>query len=118
MTKSELKTLLGNDTEMAFTGMCHDCGAETTIIAGINDEGIYAQGGAVYKVSEVIKNDGIFIKCQECFDKDKVLRNWRDTEVFSRVVGYLRPIQNWNKGKIEEFRERKVFNLNKAVKEA
>lgn len=31
-------------------------------------------------------------------------------EVFSRVVGYYRPVQNWNKGKAEEFKERKEFN--------
>ena len=30
-------------------------------------------------------------------------------EVFSRVVGYYRPIQNWNVGKREEFRHRKLF---------
>lgn len=28
-------------------------------------------------------------------------------EVYSRVVGYLRPVQNWNKGKKEEFALRK-----------
>lgn len=31
-------------------------------------------------------------------------------EVFSRVVGYLRPVQNWNKGKKEEYALRKMFN--------
>ena len=30
-------------------------------------------------------------------------------EIFSRVVGYHRPVQNWNKGKKEEFRERVPF---------
>ena len=30
-------------------------------------------------------------------------------EVFSRVVGYHRPVQQWNKGKREEFKERKEF---------
>ncbi|MFH1638342.1 MAG: ribonucleoside triphosphate reductase [Candidatus Woesearchaeota archaeon] len=30
-------------------------------------------------------------------------------EVYSRIVGYYRPIQNWNKGKREEFGERKLF---------
>ncbi len=33
-------------------------------------------------------------------------------EVFSRVVGYHRPISNWNKGKEEEFKDRKVFLEN------
>ncbi len=30
-------------------------------------------------------------------------------EVYSRVCGYFRPVSNWNKGKREEFKERKVF---------
>lgn len=34
-----------------------------------------------------------------------------ECEVFSRVVGYLRPVQNWNKGKKEEFTQRKLFNV-------
>lgn len=33
-------------------------------------------------------------------------------EVYSRVVGYYRPVQNWNNGKRMEFYERKVFNIN------
>ncbi len=32
------------------------------------------------------------------------------TEVYSRVVGYLRPVSYWNKGKKEEYKGRKVFN--------
>lgn len=31
------------------------------------------------------------------------------TEVFSRVVGYIRPVNQWNDGKQEEFRQRKTF---------
>lgn len=31
-------------------------------------------------------------------------------EVYSRVVGYLRPVQSWNSGKKEEFKMRKNFN--------
>jgi len=36
------------------------------------------------------------------------------TEVYSRVVGYLRPVNQWNEGKAEEFRERKTFKLTSA----
>jgi hypothetical protein len=32
-------------------------------------------------------------------------------EVYSRVVGYLRPVQNWNRGKQQEFSERRPFRL-------
>ena len=34
-------------------------------------------------------------------------------EVYSRVVGYLRPVQNWNKGKKEEFSMRKNIKMTK-----
>lgn len=33
-------------------------------------------------------------------------------EVYSRVVGYLRPVQNWNKGKKEEFSMRKNMKMS------
>ena len=33
------------------------------------------------------------------------------TEVYSRSVGYLRPVSQWNKGKREEFKERKTFKV-------
>ncbi len=36
----------------------------------------------------------------------------RKTEVYSRVVGYFRPVDNWNNGKKEEFKMRVDFNLN------
>ena len=32
-------------------------------------------------------------------------------EIYSRVVGYLRPTKDWNKGKIEEFKDRKVYKV-------
>jgi len=32
-------------------------------------------------------------------------------EVYSRIVGYYRPVTNWNLGKQREFRERKTFKL-------
>jgi ribonucleoside-triphosphate reductase len=33
----------------------------------------------------------------------------RQTEVYSRVVGYLRPVRQWNDGKLAEYGDRKVF---------
>ncbi len=43
---------------------------------------------------------GEHFKCQECGE---------DTEVWSRVVGYLRPVKNYNSGKKEEYMLRKKF---------
>ena len=41
--------------------------------------------------------------CPECGQK---------TEVYSRITGYYRPVQNWNDGKAQEFRDRKVYDLS------
>ena len=35
----------------------------------------------------------------------------RETEIYSRVVGYLRPVNQWNKGKVAEFKLRKNYIL-------
>ncbi len=37
------------------------------------------------------------------------------TEVYSRITGYYRPIQNWNDGKAQEYKERKVYNIANSV---
>ncbi|MDR2635063.1 MAG: ribonucleoside triphosphate reductase [Clostridiales bacterium] len=47
--------------------------------------------------------NGEHFKCPECGGS---------TEVYSRVVGYLRPVQNYNKGKKEEYRERVKYVIN------
>ena len=35
------------------------------------------------------------------------------TEVYSRVCGFFRPVQQWNRGKREEFKERKPYQIKK-----
>jgi anaerobic ribonucleoside-triphosphate reductase len=35
----------------------------------------------------------------------------KTTEVYSRITGYYRPVQNWNAGKSEEFKERKTYDI-------
>ena len=35
----------------------------------------------------------------------------KDTEVWSRITGYYRPVQNWNDGKVQEFKDRKEYNI-------
>jgi ribonucleoside-triphosphate reductase len=49
--------------------------------------------------------------CPICADEGKE----HHCEVYSRVVGYLRPIDHWNAGKREEFNNRKVYDFDKAV---
>ncbi|MCF8008259.1 MAG: anaerobic ribonucleoside-triphosphate reductase [Halanaerobiales bacterium] len=37
-------------------------------------------------------------------------------EVYTRVVGYLSPISEWNDGKREEYKDRKTYDVNKKLK--
>ena len=36
----------------------------------------------------------------------------RETEVYSRITGYYRPVKNWNDGKTQEFKARKVYDIS------
>ena len=45
---------------------------------------------------------GEHFTCPEC---------GKDTEVWSRITGYYRPVQNWNKGKVQEIKDRKEYNI-------
>ncbi|MBC8218711.1 MAG: hypothetical protein H8E73_09625 [Planctomycetes bacterium] len=36
-------------------------------------------------------------------------------EVYSRIVGYLRPVHNWNKGKQQEFADRRPYAVRHVV---
>ena len=33
------------------------------------------------------------------------------SEVYSRITGYYRPVQNWNDGKAQEYKDRKVYDI-------
>lgn len=35
----------------------------------------------------------------------------QECEIYSRVVGFIRPIDRYNKGKSEEFKERKTYKI-------
>ena len=37
------------------------------------------------------------------------------TEVYSRITGYYRPVQNWNDGKSQEFKQRKTYDIAHSV---
>ncbi|MBR2616316.1 MAG: ribonucleoside triphosphate reductase, partial [Clostridia bacterium] len=35
----------------------------------------------------------------------------KETEVYSRITGYYRPVKNWNDGKSQEYKERKTYDI-------
>ena len=58
----------------------------------------------------VCKNHGYLageqFKCPECGEA---------TEVYSRITGYYRPVQNWNVGKAQEYKNRKTYDIGRSV---
>ena len=58
----------------------------------------------------VCKNHGYITgevyTCPDCGEK---------TEVYSRITGYYRPVQNWNDGKAQEFKDRVTYDISHSV---
>ena len=92
------------ESQFAFSSKCHDCGEDTVVEVNIYEDSADTNGGGYWNIQ-----GEDFIKCQPCYDKDPILRNFRKCEVYSRVVGYLRPVRQWNLGKQEEYKQRKIF---------
>jgi len=83
---------------------CRDCQKEIKIEGKKIINGkmlVYESGGEKITI----------FKCKDCFEKSQELRNYQPCEVYSRVVGYLRPVQQWNLGKQQEFKERKEYKI-------
>lgn len=83
--------------------LCHDCSQELK------------KGDYCYTYSV---EGADYHKCTACHDKDASLRNFRKTEVYSRVVGYIRPVDQWNKGKQAEYSDRQEFVVVNSPKPA
>lgn len=115
MTPASLRKLFDEQypgqQEIEIKGECHYCKKEVIIKIKQCDEGFIVEGGAIYEP----QTEQYFLKCDECYKIDPVLRNFQKTTIYSRIVGYLTPINQWNEGKKAEFSQRKTFNLEQAL---
>jgi hypothetical protein len=84
--------------------VCHDCGKEVKINGEAIENGVYLS----YENGDEKIN---VFKCNDCFTKNKALTNFQPCEVYSRVVGYIRPVQQWHKGKKQEYGDRTEFKV-------
>lgn len=87
---------------VSIANTCHDCGKEIKI----KDENL--ENGVYLTYDHAGEKVNIF-KCNECYAKNPALTNFQKCEVYSRVVGYIRPVQQWNNGKKQEYGERKEY---------
>ena len=91
--------------ELEWVGDCTACRKPMKVLVELTDLGFKVSGGAIYeKMGETV------LKCDDCFDKDPHI--YQECEVYSRVVGFLRPVKYWNPGKKSEWNDRKTFDIN------
>lgn len=95
------------DSTLKFEGKCHDCRKEVTVVVSLDPQGFAVSGGALFEPEP----DKLYTKCDACFSKNPLLTGFRNCEVYSRVVGYLRPVSQWNEGKQAEFADRKCYRV-------
>lgn len=93
-------------SQLCFEGKCHDCGIDVKVDISLLPEGFMIQGGAIYEPEP----NQFVTKCDPCYKKNTKLTHHQKCEVYSRVVGYLRPVSQWNEGKQAEFKNRTEFN--------
>jgi ribonucleoside-triphosphate reductase len=77
--------------------VCHDCGK------------VLEKGEEFVRFEKTEAED--LCKCRECYEKEPILENYKSCDVYSRVVGFHTPVQRWNKGKSEEWKDRKTFSV-------
>ena len=109
MTVERLHELLDENSEkglLVWPGHCHDCGCNVKVAAIPEEDGIHIKGGTVYDPEP----EKFLVKCATCFRKDPFLRIYQSCEVYSRVVGYLRPVNQWNDAKQAEFNDRALYD--------
>jgi len=94
--QDDLQTLYTSGTVFhAFLGeKLPDWKAAANLVKTISDYSICKEHG--YLAGEVKE-------CPYCGEK---------TEVYSRITGYYRPVQNWNDGKLQEYGNRTVYDIN------
>lgn len=101
----ELSNKIGNNQYATLKTTCMDCGKDFDLtLERIGPEKIKIENGIIGK-----RDDDYLFKCNDCWKIDKNFGN--KTEVYSRVVGYLRPISHWNAAKQEEFSIRKTYEV-------
>lgn len=119
-----------NENEFVFDGECMHCQKQVTITIGLCEKGFEIKGqGAMFqrpktrlmdvenevipegKLEPLTLDRVLFFKCENCYEAYPTFSHWQECEVFSRVVGYYRPVAQYNKGKKAEYDKRTNFQI-------
>lgn len=102
-TMEEISGIIGDHQFATCDSTCIDCGKKFTFeFERTSETGLNMKNGVIARKKS---NREFMCKCDECFQKNDKFGG--DTEVYSRVVGYLRPVSAWNDAKQSEFKMRK-----------
>lgn len=108
-TKEFLKQLLDTDSAVTLNGHCHDCKCEVNGTAYHDDKGYWTDIPFWF-----FEEAGPFCKCESCYEVEPRLTNYQPIEVFTRTVGYIRPVKQFNPGKKAEWKDRVFFKVDEA----
>jgi hypothetical protein len=111
MTPQTFSDFIGDHQYAKILLTCYDCEKDFEInVERTGPKEIKITGGAIWEArSEWDSPERFLGKCQGCFDSSPGLAI--PTSIYSRVVGYMRPVSGWNKAKQEEFVMRKTFRM-------
>ncbi len=83
---------------------CFDCGCDIVLNGDDIENGSllsYKEDGNIFFV----------FKCDSCLAKSKEIANYKECEIYTRIVGYLRPVKQYNLGKQQEYKERTEYKI-------
>lgn len=93
-------------------GKCQKCKSLVDLVIFESEMEVYGNGGMIVSAEPHPIPE---FKCTTCLEEDNYRISPTRCETFSRVCGYLRPINNWNPGKKAEWNERVTYNNSKSL---
>ena len=104
-----LSDRIGNHEIAKITYECDSCGEEfIATITRISETELDVANTIIgVRKSENNFKDRYIFRCLECYEKDQNFGT--ECDIYSRVVGFMRPLKYWNNAKMEEFKKRKLY---------
>ena len=93
-------------------GLCQKCKKPVDIVIWEKDLEVEGNGGVIIGPAY---DDKPQFKCSECLEESRGMISPTVCEVFTRVCGYLRPVQGFNPGKREEFKMRTNYKTKEEI---
>lgn len=100
---------IGENQFASCNAVCIDCKKEIKLELERTSETVLIVKNGI--IARKKSTNEVMCKCDSCFTNSGVFGG--DTEVYSRVVGYLRPVASWNGAKQSEFSMRATSEVTK-----